>query len=145
MKSTIKCLHKNVVQPVCHNRVESNNLISGVKHYYFYLETLKFLSNGWMRTQPPFMKIKFVKMGDAVVFACDTNDPKATVTLGRKESTSQPYTSAKIWFDSRIEKVGQNVSVQELTFSDAAYYECTANNGKEIKLYLGQLHVTNVN
>ena len=99
-----------------------------------------------MRTQPPFIKIKFVNKGDAVVFACDTNDPKATVTLARRHSTSQPYTSAKTWFDSRIEKVGQTFSVHELWLSDSAYYECTANNGgKEIKLYLGQLFVSNGN
>ena len=85
-------------------------------------------------------------MSDNVSISCQTNDPKATVLLLRRESEFAPYENAYTFFSkldgtSRLNQMGQNFTVVDITALDFGHYICdaTSEDGVKETLKLGQL------
>ena len=104
------------------------------------------VSNGQVLPQ---FKIKSVYLSDTVSISCQTNDPKATVLLLRRESEFAPYENAYKFFSkldgtSRLNQMGQNFTVVDITELDFAYYMCeaTSEDGVKETLKLGQLFIS---
>ena len=87
-------------------------------------------------------------MSDTVSISCQTNDPKATVLLLRRESQFVPYENAYKFFSkldgtSRLNQTGQNFTVVDITTLDFGHYMCdaTSEDGVKETLKLGQLFI----
>ena len=87
-------------------------------------------------------------MSDTVSISCQTNDPKATVLLLRRESQFAPYENAYKFFSkldgtSRLNQTGQNFTVVDITTLDFGHYMCdaTSEDGVKETLKLGQLFI----
>ena len=88
-------------------------------------------------------------MSDTVSISCQTNDPKATVLLLRRESEFASYENAYKFFSklngtSRLNQMGQNFTVVDITELDFGYYMCdaTSEDGVKETLKLGQLFIS---
>lgn len=75
--------------------------------------------------------IKRVRREDNVKISCQTNDPKANVTLETRNKLG-----------TRLIQTGQNFTILNILPSDNKYYSCKAFNGTaSIKLGLGSFMV----
>ena len=87
-------------------------------------------------------------MSDTVSISCQTNDPRATVLLLRRESMFAPYENVDKFFSeldgtSRLNQMGQNFTVVDITTLDFGHYMCDATSEDDVKetLELGQLFI----
>ena len=81
--------------------------------------------------------------------SCQTNDPKATVLLLRQKSIHEKYENAETLFrkpdgTSRLNQMGQNFTVMDITTLDFGHYTCnaTSEDGVNEMLKLGQLFIS---
>ena len=120
--------------------------------WLFSLESFKFLVTPWALVSNgqvlPQFQIKNVYVSDTVSISCQTNDPKATVLLLRRESKYAPYENAYKFFSklggtSRLNQMGQNFTVVDITELDFGHYTCdaTSEDGVKETLKLGQLFI----
>ena len=93
----------------------------------------------------PGFKMKNVYTSDTVSMSCQTNDPKATVYLLRRENIYNNYENAEKLFSkpdgtSRLNQVGQNFTVVDITTLDYGHYTCdaTSEDGVKKMLELGE-------
>ena len=97
----------------------------------------------------PDFKMKNVYTSDTVSMSCQTNDPKATVYLLRRKSKFNNYENAEKLFGkpdgtSRLNQMGQNFTVVDITRLDSGHYMCDATSEDGVKkiLELGQLLIS---
>ena len=118
----------------------------------FSLESFKFLVTPWAVVSNgqvfPQFQIKNVYLSDTVSISCQTNDPKATVLLLRRKSRFAPYENAYKFFSklggtSRLNQMGQNFTVLDITELDFGHYMCdaTSEDGVKKTLKLGELSI----
>ena len=118
----------------------------------FFLESFKFLVPPWTLVSNgqvfPQFNIKNGYLSDTVFISCQTNDPKATVLLLRRKSEFAPYQSAYKFFSkfdgtSRLNQMGQNFTVVDVTALDNGHYMCdaTSEDGVKETLKLGLLFI----
>lgn len=82
-------------------------------------------------------------IGSSLQFDCQTNDPRARVTLLVERTDGFDFVDALSLFNNRIKKTRQEFEVEKLELVDSGDYKCSATNDQDetIELFLGKLVV----